>query len=93
MPFTLETLDALVRERLGGDKARLPELFETPEVFEQLKANGKPGDWFHFEPKTFDGEYLIATPRGYQVYHQERGSRTGVRDFGSLRDAAKMVFG
>lgn len=91
--MTLERLDLLVRERLAGDKGRLLELFESREVFDLLKASGDPADWFHFEPKTFDGQYLVATSEGFQVYQQDRGARTEVQNFRSLRDAAVAIFG
>lgn len=91
--LTLQRLDALVNDRFAGDKGRLLELFDTSEVFDVLRAYGQPSDWYHFEPKTFDGEYLVATPTGFQVYRQERGSRTGMRDFKTLREAAHAVFG
>lgn len=91
--MTLERLDLLVRERLAGDKGRLLELFESREVFDLSKASGDPADWFHFEPQTFDGQYLVATAEGFQVYQQDRGARTVVQNFRSLRDAALAVFG
>jgi hypothetical protein len=81
-----------VEERLGGDKSRLLELFEGREVFDLLRGAGQRADWYHFEPRTFDGDYLVETPDGYQVFWQERGSKTAVRNFTSLRDAAKAFF-
>ncbi|WP_311223674.1 MULTISPECIES: hypothetical protein [unclassified Acidovorax] len=90
--YALARLDALVDERLGGDKSRLLELFESREVFDLLRAAGQPGDWYHFEPKTFDGDYLVETPEGFQVFWQERGSKVAVRNFTSLRDAAREFF-
>jgi hypothetical protein len=90
--FALNRLDSLVQERLGGDKARLLELFETREVFDLLKSANVSTDWYHFEPKTFDGQYLVATPAGFQVYQQERGAKSDVRDFSTLREAAAALF-
>lgn len=72
--YPLTRLDALVEERLGGDKSRLLELFESREVFDLLRVPGQPADWDHFEAKTFDGDYLVETPDGFQAYWQERGS-------------------
>ncbi len=72
--------------------ARLSELFEDSEVFDLLKAEQQPADWYHFEPRTFDGEYLIETPSGFQVYQQDRGVQFSVRDFGTLQEAACALF-
>ena len=71
---------------------RLSELFENSEVFNLLKAQAQPADWYQFEPKTFDGEYLVETSNGFQVYQQDRGVRSSVRDFGTLREAASALF-
>lgn len=90
--LTMERLDTLVQERLGGDKARLLELFETREVFEILKAGSQASDWYHFEPKTFDGQYLVETQNGFQTYQQDRGLKERVRDFASLQEAARALF-
>lgn len=85
-------LDALVEERLGGDSLRLLELFENREVFDLLRTSGLPGDWYHFEPKMFDGDYLVETSDGFHVYWQERGMKTAERHFGSLKEAARAFF-
>ncbi|WP_143029127.1 hypothetical protein [Rhodoferax sp. OV413] len=90
--FALQRLDSLVRDRLDGDKSRLLELFETREVFDLLKSTNLPGDWYHFEPRTFDGAYLVATPAGFQAYQQERRAIVDLRDFSTLRDAAAALF-
>lgn len=88
----ISTLDRFVVARLGGDETRLLELFATREVFDALRAEGRPSDWYHFEPKTYDGQYLVETPYGFEVYEQDRGSRIGVRRFDTLRDAAQAFF-
>ena len=88
----ISTLDRFVVARLGGDETRLLELFATREVFDALRAEGRPSDWYHFEPKTYDGQYLVETPEGFEVYEQDRGSRIGVRCFDTLRDAAQAFF-
>ncbi|WP_157900018.1 hypothetical protein [Rhodoferax koreensis] len=90
--YALARLDALVNERLGGDKSRLFELFESREVFDLLRAADQPEDWYHFEPKTFDGDYLVETPEGFQIYWQERGTKAAVRNFTLLLDAARAFF-
>ena len=88
----IKTLDRFIVARLGGDETRLLELFATREVFDALRAAGRPSDWCHFEPKTYDGQYLVETPDGFEVYEQDRGSRTAVRRFDALRDAAQAFF-
>lgn len=90
--YALARLDALVEERLGGDKSRLLELFKSREVFDLLRISGLPGDWYHFEPKTFDGDYLVETSDGFHVYWQERGKKTAERHFSSLKEAANAFF-
>ena len=91
--FALARLHALVDQRLGGDRSRLLELFDTREVFELLREDSSASDWFHFEPRTFDGEYLVEEAGGFVVYQQDRGARSNERRFASLRDAARAVFG
>lgn len=93
MTSVLEKLQALVDERLDGDPSRLLELFETPEVFRQLRAEQTDADWYHFSPKTFDGQYLIETDGSFVVYQQERGVRFDVSTFHSLAEAAAATFG
>jgi hypothetical protein len=88
----IKALDRFVAARLGGDESRLLELFATREVFDALRAEGQPSDWYHFEPKTLDGQYLVETPGGFEVYEQDRGSRTKVRRFDTLTDAARAFF-
>lgn len=90
--YTFERLDLLVRDRLGGDKTRLLELFETRDVYDQLKAAWQASDWVHFEPNTFDGLYFVETSIGFRVYQQDRGAISNVQTFQSLRDAARSVF-
>ncbi|RYF38055.1 MAG: hypothetical protein EOO25_18015 [Comamonadaceae bacterium] len=91
-----ERISRLVDERLGGDRARLCELFGTREVFDQLRATGDAADWYRFQPATFDGEYLVelsaAQGGGFEVYQQERGLRSGVRRFRTLAEAARALF-
>jgi len=88
----IKALDRFVAARLGGDESRLLELFATREVFDALRAEGKSSDWYHFKPKTFDGQYLVETLGGFEVYEQDRGSRTKVRRFDTLTDAARAFF-
>lgn len=90
--YALARLDALIEERLGGDSSRFLELFENREVFDLLRTSGLPGDWYHFEPKTFDGDYLVEASDGFHVYWQERGMKTAERQFDSLKEAAKALF-
>lgn len=88
----MTAIDSFIKERLSGDWGRLAELFETREVYDVLRARATPGDWYHFEPKTFDGQYLVETAEGWQTYQQDRGTRSAVRDFKSLREAASHLF-
>jgi hypothetical protein len=88
----IQTLDRFVVAHLGGDETRLLELFATREVFDALRAEGRSSDWYHFEPKTYDGRYLVETSDGFEVYEQDRGSRTAVQRFDTLRDAAQAFF-
>ena len=88
----IKTLDRLIATRLGGDETRLLELFVTRDVFDALRAERRPSDWYHFEPKTYDGQYLVETRDGFEVYEQDRGGRTPVRRFETLHDAARAFF-
>ena len=90
--FALARLHRLVDLRLGGDRTRLLELFDTREVFDLLRAASSPSDWFHFEPRTFDGQYLVEEADGFVTYLQDRGVRSNERRFASLREAASTVF-
>ena len=90
---SIKTLERFIVARLGGDETRLLELFADRKVFDALRAEGRPSDWYHFEPKTYDGQYLVETPNGFEVYEQDRGSRIGVRRFDTLHDAALAFFG
>jgi len=49
-------------DRRALTETRLLELFFDREVFDALRAEGRPSDWYHFEPKTYDGQYLVETP-------------------------------
>ncbi len=89
----MDMLDTLVRERLGGDKARMLELFNDRAVLDLLRRHAEPSDWYRFKPATLDGQYLVETPGGYQTYQQERGLKEDVREFASLRAAAGYLFG
>ena len=85
-------INKLVNEQLGGDKSRLPELFEDESVFMNLQNMATDSDWYHFEPKSYDGCYLVRGFPGFQVYEQERGAMSNLRVFGHLSEAAGYFF-
>ncbi len=86
-------LDFLVDKNLGGDKSRVVELFQDDSVFEELNKNSSSYDWFHFEPKTLDGDYFIKAKNGYRCFMQERGQLVScVEKFPNIEDAAKHFF-
>ena len=82
----------LVGDRRGGDPLRVSKLFETDSVFLQLRAAGRASDWYHFEPRTQDGCYLVRDGRRYLVYQQERGSKLDLYSFPTLQAAAEHFF-
>jgi hypothetical protein len=88
----IEYLEQLVRERLEGDRSRIGELFADESVFQQLQAMARTSDWYHFEPKTYDGQYLVRSFAGYEVYEQERGTKSNSRTFSTLSEAVIEFF-
>jgi len=88
-----EYINNTVRDRLKGDKSRLVELFDDAEFFRELQGRTKDTDWYHFQPKSFDGVYLIESSLGYEVYQQDRGAKSSHRVFVKLLDAARHFFG
>lgn len=87
-----EYLNKLVSEQLSGDSSRLPELFEDESVFLNLQKQALDSDWYHFEPKSYDGCYLVRSFPGFHVYQQERGAMSNLRVFGHLSEAAAHFF-
>lgn len=87
-----EYIEHLIAERLGGDRRRIGELFEDEALFRELQAGAKDSDWFHFEPKTYDGQYFVQTYSGYAVYEQDRGAQSNRYVFEKLADAATHFF-
>ena len=85
-------IDNLINEKLGGDENRVAELFYDNAVFNELVAQGKDSDWYHFEHKTFDGEYFVKTNNGYACYQQERGKMSQSMSFGNIHEAAIFYF-
>jgi hypothetical protein len=85
-------INKLVNEQLGGDKSRLPELFEDESVFMNLQKMAVDSDWYHFELKSYDGCYLVRCFPGFQVYEQERGVKSNQRVFSHLSEAAAHFF-
>ncbi len=85
-------IDKLIEEKLDGDKSRVAELFKIDSIFDELIANGKNSDWYHFEPKTYDGEYFIKVGSGYACYEQERGSKSHSMSFNDIHQAAIHYF-
>lgn len=87
-----EYINNLVKDRLGCDRSRLPELFKDESVFMNLQKLALDSDWYHFEPKSYDGCYLVRGVPGFQVYDQERGTMSNLRVFGCLSEAATHFF-
>ena len=85
-------IDELIRERLEGDENRVAELFYDETVFRQLVEKGKNSDWYHFEPKTYDGEYFVKAGNGFACYQQDRGAKTNSMAFVNIHDAAVFFF-
>ena len=85
-------VDKLIQDRLDGDEARVAELFYDAAVFDELIRHGKNSDWYHFEPKTFDGEYFVRSANGYACYRQDRGAKSNLASFGNIHDAAVHFF-
>jgi len=88
----IEYLEQLIRGRLEGQRQRVGELFADESVFLQLQAMAKSSDWYHFEPKTYDGQYLVRRGSGYEVYEQDRGVKSNLRKFSTLAEAAVELF-
>lgn len=82
----------LIDKELDGDDSWILELFRDESVFDALIAQGKDSDWYHFEPKTFDGEYFVKTGSSYACYLQERGAKSQYMTFNSLQAAAEHFF-
>jgi len=85
-------LDNLIDKKLNGDKTQVVTLFKDDSIFLELNSNANVSDWFHFEPKTFDGDYLIKDKKGYLCYYQERGIVSCEKSFDDISDAAKHFF-
>jgi len=85
-------LDELVRVKLSGDENRVTELFQDESIFDELLVHAKDSDWYHFEAKTFDGEYFIKSGSTYLCYQQERGSKSPPMSFNNINDAAIFYF-
>ena len=90
--MTKQNIDALIDERLGGDRSRVIELFQHEDVLDELNRRSKIEDWFHFEPKTYDGVYLIRFGNGFACYYQEKGRAQPAKKFTCLTDAAAYFF-
>lgn len=89
---TLHHLQRLFVQRLGGDRSRIGELFRDETILRQLEQFDEETDWYHFRPASFDGCYLVRGPAGYEVYEQDRGSKTHLRAFNRLEMAAAHFF-
>jgi len=91
----MDVLDYLAQEvdhKLSGDSSRVGELFDNDSVFERLKSLGKNSDWYHYEPKTFDGWYLVQSNGNYLSYYQERGGKYHQKRFETLKEAAEYFY-
>ena len=87
-----QNIDFLIDEKLGGDKSRVVELFTCEEILDELNRRSKIEDWFHFEPKGYDGAYLVKSGKGFSCYYQERGRVLTNKRFQNLSDAANYFF-
>jgi hypothetical protein len=85
-------LDELIKEKLGGNERKVDELFLDDKVFNELIAKGQDDDWYHYEAKTFDGEYFVKLNGSYSCYRQERGSKSPPSTFDNIHDAAVFHF-
>ncbi|WP_417316005.1 hypothetical protein [Cycloclasticus pugetii] len=85
-------IDKLIQERLNGDETRVAELFYDETVINELASHGNDSDWYHFEPKTFDGEYFVRAGNGYACYQQDRGAKSNSVSFSNIHDAAVYFF-
>jgi len=87
-----QNIDFLVDEKLGSDKSRVVELFESAEILDELNRRSKIEDWFHFERKSYDGVYLVKSGKDFICYYQERGRVLTTKRFQNLSDAASYFF-
>lgn len=88
----MSRIDELIKEKLGGDEKRVAELFHDDAIFDELINYGRDCDWYHFEPKTFDGEYFVKCGNRYSCYLQDRGAKSNQMSFDSIHDAAIYYF-
>jgi len=85
-------LEGRVRTEIGGHWAAIGQLFNDPSILDELRSMAKDSDWYHFEPKTFDGRYLLRSSGGFEVYEQDRGVKSRSRLFATLPEAASHMF-
>ena len=85
-------IDELIKEKLEGDESRVAELFVDDAIFNELIGRGKDTDWYHFETKTYDGEYFVRTGSGYICYAQDRGVKSQAMRFSDVHQAAIYYF-
>ena len=85
-------IDRLIKEQLNGNESRVAELFVDESIFPELIANGSDGDWYHFERKTFDGQYFVKTNSGFACYQQDRGAVSDSMEFNDIHQAAIHFF-
>jgi hypothetical protein len=90
--MTKQYIDKLIDEKLNGERDRVVELFDSDAIFDELNENSELNDWLHFEPKTYDGDYLVKEGESYLVYLQERGRIMAFEKHGCLKDAAQSFF-
>ena len=90
--MTKQYIDALIGERLGGDRSRVVELFEKEEILDELNRHSKIEDWFHFAPRSYDGAYLVKTGNEFSCFYQEKGRAQAESKFNNLKEAAAYFF-
>lgn len=86
--YLLEQIEKI----LGGDKNRVVELFSDDTLFNVLVEHESDSDWLHYVKRAFDGWYLVRGDVAFEVYCQDRGTKSGYRIFGSIQEAAKHFF-
>lgn len=68
----INILERAIATRLGGDRARVLELFEDDALHQVLRLH--PGSYLNFREQGSDGHYLVARNGDFEYYYKERGS-------------------
>lgn len=89
--FVNEYLKQVVDEKLDGDASRFDELWGlVPNLSGMLRSFNSNSNWLHWTRKTYDGWYCVTgSASGFDVYYQERGSKSELSHFGDERSAIR----